>query len=332
MYRVGIALLRVFLPTLTWAKTFHCNAGDVSCLIASITQANANGKENTILLESGVDTLTVVDNTTEGTNGLPSITSPLTLKGKGAVNTIIERDSGGPGFRIFYVAAEGALKLQGMTVRGGQVVVSSQGSGILNDGVLIITDSIISEHMLLGGTGLGAGIASHNILTIDRSIITSNITPGICGGIAASGIMNITKSTISSNGAEFGGALCTVGQASIAESAIIGNGGLGEGIFNGGTLTITNTTIAFNAAEFRTIRSTHSLTILNSTIVENRGGIVTESPSGGNSVVTLQNTFLRTISPLTVALAVVEALLPRSAITSSTTLHPARLLCSLPIS
>ena len=98
------------------AKTFHCGAGDVSCLIAAINEANANGqKKNTIRLEAGTYTLTAIDNTTaEGPNGLPVanalpvITSPLTITGQVAETTIIERDTSGPFFRILNVAATGA--------------------------------------------------------------------------------------------------------------------------------------------------------------------------------------------------------------------------------
>ena len=35
------------------ARTFHCGAGDVQCLIDAINTANANGEKNTIRLEAG---------------------------------------------------------------------------------------------------------------------------------------------------------------------------------------------------------------------------------------------------------------------------------------
>jgi hypothetical protein len=74
----GLALA---IPHPAQAKTFHCGAGDVPCLIATITEANANGKKNTIRLAAGTYTLTSADNTTAGPNGLPSITSILTIRG-----------------------------------------------------------------------------------------------------------------------------------------------------------------------------------------------------------------------------------------------------------
>ena len=83
---LGLALA---LPLTGQAKTFQCGGGDVPCLIAAINDANANGEKNTIRLEAGTYTLTAPDNPD---NGLPVITSPLTIVGRGAETTIIERD------------------------------------------------------------------------------------------------------------------------------------------------------------------------------------------------------------------------------------------------
>ena len=66
------------------AKTFHCGAGDVPCLIAAITEANTNGqKKNRIQLDAGTYTLMAADNDTDGPNGFPSITSDLDITGRG---------------------------------------------------------------------------------------------------------------------------------------------------------------------------------------------------------------------------------------------------------
>ncbi len=103
------------------AAEFSCPAGDVACLIDAITQANTNGEANTITLETGTYTLTAVDNTTDGPNGLPVITSTLTITGQGAETTLIERDASAPLFRLLAVAATGTLRLHRLTLRGGQV-------------------------------------------------------------------------------------------------------------------------------------------------------------------------------------------------------------------
>src|SRR5215510_607510 len=77
---LGFALA---LPLPVLATTFHCGAGDVPCLIDAINEANANGTKNTIRLDAGTYTLTAVDNTPNNPNGLPSVTSTLTIRGAG---------------------------------------------------------------------------------------------------------------------------------------------------------------------------------------------------------------------------------------------------------
>ena len=94
-----------------------CAASD---LIAAITTANANATNDIILLNSGCTyTLTEVNNATDGPNGLPSIASSMVILGNGAV---IERSDAPdtPPFRVFHIAANGALALKQVTVRNGQ--------------------------------------------------------------------------------------------------------------------------------------------------------------------------------------------------------------------
>jgi hypothetical protein len=97
------------------AAEFTCASGNVACLIDAINQANANGEANRITLRQGTYTLTAINDQ----NGLPVITSPLTIRGPGAETTIIERDTSAPNFRILNVAAAGTLTLQRLTLRNG---------------------------------------------------------------------------------------------------------------------------------------------------------------------------------------------------------------------
>ena len=84
---LGLALISSFPVQ---AKTFQCRAGDVRCLIAAITEANANQDgQNAIRLEAGTYTLVDVNNTTDGPNGLPSITRNLTITGAAKDVTIL---------------------------------------------------------------------------------------------------------------------------------------------------------------------------------------------------------------------------------------------------
>ena len=115
-------------------EQFNCGRGDVDCLINAIEAANADADAATINLAAGIYTLTVVDNITDGRNGLPSITSPITIVGLGPDTTIIERGAGR--FRILHVAVGGSLAIDRLTLRKGSAELDS-GGGISNSGTLL---------------------------------------------------------------------------------------------------------------------------------------------------------------------------------------------------
>src|SRR5262249_53969570 len=149
----GVMLLGlVSLTPVSQAADVTCTAGDVTCLIAAINTANANGEANTITLEAGTYTLMAVDNTTDGPNGLPSVTGIGTIKGAGADTTILEREANPPAFRLGHVAATGHLTLDGLTVRRGSVPGS--GGNLLNQGGTL---TITNTRLTLGATGTDGG-------------------------------------------------------------------------------------------------------------------------------------------------------------------------------
>ena len=160
--------LAVALPRAGQAETFACGAGDVACLMAAITEANANGQTNTIDLEAGTYTLTTVDNETDGPNGLPSITSPLTIRGVGVTRTILERAAPAPRFRLVHVAASGTLTLARVMLKGGHapfvdggcappvlcVFHSFDGGGLFNQaGTVTLRQSTVAENFAEGRGG-----------------------------------------------------------------------------------------------------------------------------------------------------------------------------------
>ena len=249
---LGLALAH---PAVVQAKTFQCSAGDVRCLIDAITTANANGTENTIRLRAGTYTLTAVDNGTfSNTNGLPVITSMLTITGQGAETTIIERDATASAFRLLQVATAGNLTLKGLTLRGGGEP-GIDGSGINNAGTLLISHSTIANNR----GDIGGGIHNAGTLLISHSTIARN-SGDEGGGIHNEGSVNLTHSTLADN--------------------ISGHGG--GGLFNfGGTVFMTNTTITGNSADgggglenvsgFGKVAAFVSIT--NSTFAENTGTV-----------------------------------------------------------
>ena len=277
---------------------FACAAGDVACLIAAITTANANGEANTITLAAGIYTLTAVDNTTDGPNGLPSVTSTLTLTGGGAERTIIERAASAPAFRLVHVAATGALTLEGLTLRGGGNTLFSNlsGGGLLNNGGQVtLSDSRLASNTVVHGYG-GGLVSTQGTVILRSSTLAGNTgggTFGVLGGglTMLGGTLTITDSTIAGNvasgptsnggGVYASEALVEIVHSTLADNRVNGHifsagGGLA---MLGGTLTITNSTIAGNSVGAQApsggglaIGTLTQGTITNSTIAGNVAG------------------------------------------------------------
>jgi hypothetical protein len=270
-------------PCAAFAALFNCPAGDVACLIAAIESANANPDADTIELAAGDYELTVVDNDTDGPNGLPSITSEITINGVGPA-TAIRRTA--EEFRIFHVAASGTLTLDSLTIADG-LLTSGNGAGILNaGGVVHLTGSIIADNEALqSASGGGIFNDSGGTLSLTNSTISGNqsvLGEGGCGGIVNKGVADIMGSAVRQNGgtgigASNGGIRNTGGTLHVINSTIaknLANEQNGAGILNedGGSVTITNTTISENTSPL---------------FIASGGGISNESGS-----VELRNTIL----------------------------------------
>jgi len=268
----GLALAT---PHPAQAKTFHCGAGDVPCLIAAIRTANANGQGNTIRLEAGTYILTAVDNDTDGANGLPVITSTLTITGAGATTTSIERNASAPAFRLLRVAATGVVTLQGLTLSGGAFPPRApgiiSGGGIFNSGTLRLTQSTITAN----GAGQAGGIFNSGTLTVTQSTITDNRGFSVgYGGIFNSGTLTVTQSTITDNGGNGAGGIANDGgTVTITNSTIAHHFGGFEsgGLLNrAGTVVITTTTFAYNSADGGgAIQNRGTLTVTDSSFTDN---------------------------------------------------------------
>ena len=257
---VGLVTILALAPPGV-AAVLECAAADVACLIAAINTANASGTANTIRLQSGTYTLTAPDNAVDGSNGLPSITSPLTIAGAGAGGTIIERDASGPDFRLFHVGQRGVLKLQGVTVRGGKwggPSVSTGGGALLNLGATIISDSVLTANVSnTEGIPGGGAISSLGRLVIARSIISNNrANIGFGGGVSSRADLTVLNSTISGNLASDGGGGLWAGDGTmtiVVGSTIADNRaveGFGGGLLTGSTgVAVINSTFADNESD-----------------------------------------------------------------------------------
>src|SRR5690606_12960001 len=80
-----------------------------------------SGADTILLAASAIYTLTVVDNTDPslGPNGLPAITSDITIEGNGSALTRSTMD-GTPEFRFFQVDSGGQLHLRHVTLNNGK--------------------------------------------------------------------------------------------------------------------------------------------------------------------------------------------------------------------
>jgi hypothetical protein len=251
---ISLPTLVVFIlaiPLVVQAKTFQCRGGDVACLITAINQANAQpGKKHEIRLAAGTYTLTAVNNESADGTGLPSITKDITIRGAGASTTIVERASDRPvRFRLWYVAAPGTLRLEGVTVRNGVV---DQGGGLFNDGgSVFISRSTFTRN--LAGYGGGAIYNFRGTVSISQTFLIDNDADGGGGLFNWEGSVTINQSTIAENNGHVGGGgglFNLKGTVSLANSTIARNSdisGGGAGVMNnGGSATLTNVTLTQN--------------------------------------------------------------------------------------
>jgi uncharacterized repeat protein (TIGR01451 family) len=265
------------------AATFTCETSGVACLIVAIHVANSTPEPDTIQLAAGTYLLTAVDNTTVGANGLPSVTSPITLQGVGAAQTVIVRVPSAPMFRLLHVAPTGALTVQGLTMTGGGASTSFAGGGIQNEGTLALMASRLANN---GAGADGGGLANFGgQVTIERSEVVSNGAPHLGGGLYTSGgTVVITNSTFAGNsGGTFGGGLLNSGgTVVITHSTFRSNGAiLGGGLANvprtptpSGTVVITNSTFAGNRANEGAglFNNDAEMRLTNTTVVGNASG------------------------------------------------------------
>ncbi len=176
--RKGVRPQLELLEDRTVPAVFNVAAGDVGTLIADMNQANSNGQSNIINLTAGTYDLTAVDNNWYGPNGLPAITSNLTINGNGAV---LVRDSSlgqNTPFRLLYVSGgltpnmpAGSLTLEDITLEGGLAKGGDSGTGggglgaggaIFNQGTLVLNAVTVTQNTAMGGssgmnTGWGGG-------------------------------------------------------------------------------------------------------------------------------------------------------------------------------
>ena len=130
----------------------------------------------------------VIDN---NSNGLPIITSDITINGHGGTISRSHLEST-PNFRLFEVATTGTLHLNDVTIRDGGIV--TEGGNLKNLGNTYIQDAIFR----FGRAESGASISNEGNLSISQSKIINNYG-GCGGGILNTGVLTITNSLVLGN-------------------------------------------------------------------------------------------------------------------------------------
>jgi len=168
-----------------------------------------------------------------------TISKNITVNGHGADATILQAESydNKADRRVLTINPATTVTIQNLAIRYGKITSSSaDGGGILNKGIVTITNCEIYNNRAPGS--YGGGISNWNKLTVNNSTIYNNVANYMGGGIvnsyyvAGDGFLDITNSTIAYN-------------QLTAVTAYTDGGGVH---YRKGSGTVTNSTIAFNTA------------------------------------------------------------------------------------
>ena len=230
-----------------------------AALRTAISTANSHGGAILELSPGCTYTLTAAD-TGDTDNGLPVITSPITINGH---RDTITRSAAAPNFRIFEITPPtGNLTLNDLTVSGGRSA-AGQGGGILLDGggTLTLNRTTVTHNTAVNQNGNGGGMDNQGTATLNNSVVTGNTATDVGGGIQNSGTLVLNQTFVTGNTAvgQGGGIFTNGGSVTLTRSVVSGNhltGASPQGcaIFNNGrsTLTLVQSTVLDNRPRTRT--------------------------------------------------------------------------------
>lgn len=260
------------------------------------------GPDTLKLIANATYTLTARNNTIAGPNGLPVVSSVITVNGNGAA---IQRSSavGTKTFRLLRINSYGNLTLNNLSLSGGKLTGEKDyGGGVSNNGTLTLNNSTVSGNGALGIYSAGSGILNGyaGILTLNNSTVSGNsATHG--GGITDfGGVTTLKNSTVSGNrtvGDTGGtGGIINIGNMKLINSTVSGNSssspvsyGTG-GISNGsnGHMTLVHSTVSDNSighGNVAGILNSGTMTLTNSLIANSKGGSDCYSFGYGNTAI-----------------------------------------------
>jgi hypothetical protein len=230
-------------------------------LRSAIMAADAHRGNNTINLSSGKFILTIpgAGEDNDATGDLDIKNNNLTIKGKGAANTIID---GNNLDRVIEILS-GKVTITGVTIQHGQ---TDHGGGLLNAGAQVtLSSDVIADNLAAGSAGAVGASGAQGGPTGQNGGAGGDGTAGEGGGIFnAAGSLEILSSSIQANDAVgghgglggFGGnghGASGTGQNGVGGAGGqggAGGAGQGGGVFNaaGAELTIVGGTFLANQA------------------------------------------------------------------------------------
>lgn len=224
-------------------------ACDVSSLVSAIQEANGASGPTTLNFAGGCTyVLTQLNNSTNGGNGLPVITTsqPVTIEGNAST---ITRNPSAPAFRVLQVGSGANVSINQLAITGGLVNVNAGcraflaapcGGGVLvlARGTLRVTNSTIFANTVSQFINpSGGGIANLGTLSLVRSVVRANqATTSMLGGApVGAGIWNGSTGSID------------VDTTSVTRNSIVASQGSGAGLNNeGGTVRMQTTSVSSN--------------------------------------------------------------------------------------
>jgi predicted outer membrane repeat protein len=202
-----------------------CLTDSGTCTLrAAVMQADVIAIDTTIILPTGTYVLSrPALGADEPDGGDLNLTAPLsgnpvmTITGSGAATTIIDANNID---RVLHVEAGRQAKISAISVIQGKITNDS-GGGILNDGTLELSDSVLRDNTVVNGTG--GGISNTFFLTVKSVTFDLNhATAG--GGIGNFNVLQMQQGVFSGNtAAQQGGGIYDLGAGSISDSTFIGN-------------------------------------------------------------------------------------------------------------
>jgi CSLREA domain-containing protein len=297
LHCVALTLLVFAFAHFAQAAIFNIPNNDVAALKNAIITANGNGQADTInLATAGTYTLTAVDNSGNGANGLPVIVNnvaglDLTINGNGAT---IQRSTapGTPEFRILQVNGA-SVDCLGLTIANGKVSGNSSfpsyaGAGIYSlQSTLNLTNCAVRENNGVLGGGIFNNVGA---LALNGCTVNANVASSGAGLGNFEGTLTLRNSTVSGNTADVsgGGLFSQNGNGTLVSNTFSGNtapnaGGIyiANAMGNTGVLTMRSTILRAGASGDNIVTSNGGFTSLGYNLSDDAAGGDLSSTAGG---------------------------------------------------